>query len=97
MPTVQEFNPSIEGIRAGDLPAMITGRRHGIFREQAESVSRMSNEELIRFRLEDPISAVRLKDGWSLTGGHHRVAEIITRVRAEQLSPDTIARILVHD
>jgi hypothetical protein len=97
MPTIQELNPNLEGFRAGDLAEMITGRRHGIFTEQAESVSQMSHEEVIRFRLEDPISAVRSKGGWSLTGGHHRIAEIIKRVQSGQFSPDTIVRILVHD
>jgi hypothetical protein len=97
MPTIQEFNPRIEGIRAGDLALTITGRRHGIFTEQAERVGRMSHEELMGIRPEDPVSAFRSTGGLSLTGGHHRIAEIINRVQTGQLSPDTIIRILVHD
>ncbi len=57
----------------------------------------MNNEELIRFRLDDPISAVEAGGGLSLTGGHHRTSEIIGRVRSGRLAPDTIIRILVHD
>jgi hypothetical protein len=33
----------------------------------------------------------------SLTGGHHRTAEIISRVNAGTLDPNTPVRILVHD
>jgi hypothetical protein len=97
MPTIQEFNPRIEEIRAGNLAGTITGRRHGIFPEQARSISQMSNEELIRFRSEDPTSAIESKGGLSLTGGHHRTSEIINRVQSGRLLPDTIVRILVHD
>lgn len=57
----------------------------------------MTDEELIRFSIEDPISAVESDAGLSLTGGHHRTAEIDARVRSGQMSPDTIIRILLHD
>jgi hypothetical protein len=97
MPTIDEFNPRIQEVRAGDLAEIITARRHGIFPEQAERVGQLSNEELIRLRLEDPISAVQHQGGLSLTGGHHRTQAIIDRVQAGQLDPNTIIRILVHD
>lgn len=57
----------------------------------------MTEEELIRFRFEDPISAVESDGGLKLTGGHHRTAEIVDRVRSGRMSPDTIIRILLHD
>jgi hypothetical protein len=84
-------------VRAGDLAQTIVGRKHGIFPEQAERVGRLSNEDLIRFRVEDPISATQAQTGLSLTGGHHRTIEIIQRVQAGQLDPNTIIRILLHD
>jgi hypothetical protein len=96
-PTLEEFNPRIEQVRAGDLAAMIVGRRHGIFPEQAQRVGQLSNEELIRFRVEDPISATPVQNGLSLTGGHHRTNEIIQRVLTGHLDPSTIIRILIHD
>jgi len=43
-PTVEEFNPRIGELNAGDFAGAIKGRKHGIFPEQAESVGRMSNE-----------------------------------------------------
>ena len=73
---------------------------HPIFHitpEQAERVAQLSNEDLIRFRPEDPISGVESEGGLSLTGGIHRTAEIVNRVKAGQLSPDTTIGILVHD
>jgi hypothetical protein len=96
-PTIEEFNPRIAEVRAGDLAATIVGRKHGIFLEQALWVSQLSHEELIRFRIEDPISATQARTGLSLTGGHHRTNEIIQRVLAGQCPQDTIIRILLHD
>jgi hypothetical protein len=96
-PTLAEFNPRIAEVRAGELAATVVGRKHGIFAEQAERVAQLSNEELIRFRAEDPMSATQGKDGLSLTGGHHRTNEIIHRVRTGQLDPNTVIGILVHD
>jgi hypothetical protein len=96
-PTLAEFNPRIAEVRAGDLAETVVGRKHGIFPEQAGRVAELSNEELIRFRVEDPMSATQVKDGLSLTGGHHRTNEIIQRVQAGKLDPNTIIRILVHD
>ncbi len=96
-PTVEEFNPRIRDIRAGDLAVSIVGRRHGILPEQAQWVCQLSHDDLIRFRLEDPISATQVEAGLSLTGGHHRTHEIIQRVQSGQLSPDTLIRVLIHD
>lgn len=96
-PTAEEFNPRIAEVRAGDLEATIVGRRHGISPEQAQRISQLSGEELIRFRCQDPISATQVEGGLSLTGGHHRTNEILLRVQAGQLDPNTMIGILLHD
>lgn len=96
-PPLEEFNPQIGELKAGDLSSKIGGRRHGIFPEQAESVKQMSNEDLIRFRAEDPISGHAGDGSFTITGGHHRLNEIIRRVEAGQLAADTPIRILFHD
>src|SRR5437773_3594415 len=93
-PTLQEFNPRFVEVRAGDLALLLVRRRHGIFPEQALHISQLDNDEITRFRIEDPISAVKVDKGLSLTGGHHRTHEIIRRVEAGQLSPDAMVRIL---
>lgn len=97
VPTVEEFNPQIGEVNAGDLAGAIRGRKHGIFPEQAEKIQKMSTEELLRFRPEDPISGNIQGDGFNITGGHHRLNEIIRRVEAGALPPDTKVRILFHD
>lgn len=97
MPTVEEFNPRVREVRAGDLEATIRSRMHPENPQQAGPVRQLSNEELARFRLEDPISGVDAQGGLSLTGGHHRTAEIIRRLQSGQMSPDTIIRVVVHD
>jgi hypothetical protein len=96
-PTVQEFNPRIEEIRAGDLEKQATGTKHDPNEDQARPVRQLSNQDLVRFRLNEPISATRAENGLSLTGGHHRTAEIINRVNAGTLDPNTPVRILLHD
>lgn len=96
-PTIEEFNPRFGDLLAGDIAGAIKGRQHGIFIEQAESVSRMSNEELLCFRPDDPMSGVICGDGFSITGGHHRLNEIIRRVEAGTLPRDTKVEILFHD
>jgi hypothetical protein len=97
VPTVEEFNPRIIEIRAGDLAQAIVGRRHGIYAEQAQRIAQLSHEELTQYRVEEPISATQAQNGLSLTGGHHRTNEITLRVQGGQLDPNTIIRILVHD
>jgi hypothetical protein len=98
LPTLQEFNPRVVEFKAGELKDLIGGRtKHGIFPDQARAVGTMSNEELVRFRIEDPISATGDATELSLTGGHHRTAEIATRVEANALPPDTPVRVLLHD
>lgn len=96
-PTVEEFNPRVGELNAGDIGGAIKGRKHGIFPDQAESVRKMSNEELLRFRPEDPISGHIQGDGFNITGGHHRLNEINRRVAAGELPADTKVRILFHD
>jgi hypothetical protein len=97
MPTIEEFNPRIRDIRAGDLAKLITGRMHPEYPKQAASVRRLNNEDLVRFRLEDPISAVESGAGFALRRGHHRTAEIIRRVQSGLMSPDSIIMVLIHD
>jgi hypothetical protein len=97
MPTIAEFNPRIRDIRAGDLANVITGRMHPENAKQAASVKQLSNADLVRFRLEDPISAVESRGSLSLRGGHHRTAEIIRRVQSGLLSPDSTIKVLIHD
>ena len=58
----------------------------------------MSDEELLRFRPEDPISGHIVEGGnFEITGGHPRLAEITRRVEAGELAADTVVRILFHD
>lgn len=97
IPTIEEFNPTIGELNAGDVAGAINGRKHGIFPEQAENIRKMSNEELLQFRLEDPMSGNILGDGFNITGGHHRLNEIIRRVQAGELPADAKVRILFHD
>ncbi len=96
-PTVEEFNPRVGELNAGDIGGAIKGQKHGILPDQAESVSKMTNEELLRFRPDDPISGNIQGDGFNITGGHHRLNEIIRRVEAGELPADTKVRILFHD
>jgi hypothetical protein len=81
-PTIEEFNPRIGEVRAGDLAREITGRKHGIDPTQAALVSQLSNDGLLRLRTEDPMSGHSTNGGFSITGGHHRMNEIINRVQA---------------
>jgi hypothetical protein len=97
VPSIGEFNPRYVDVAAVDVPTLIVGRRHGIFPEQAEIIAQFSNEELVTFRLDDPISAIQVYNGFSLTGGHHRINEIIHRVQLSHIDPNTLIRILVHD
>jgi hypothetical protein len=98
MPTIEEFNPRIQEVRAGQVEKLVTGTRHGLNPQQQQSVAQLSNEELLQFRLDDPISAtVSEGGGLSLTGGHHRVAEIVQRVASGQLSPEAVVEWLIHD
>jgi hypothetical protein len=97
-PSLDDFNPRVREIRAGNVEREIKQTKHGLSPEQEVSVRRLSNEDLIRFRIEDPISAAHLPDGGlSLTGGHHRAAEIVRRVAAGQLPPNTPVPFLLHD
>jgi hypothetical protein len=97
VPSMEEFNPHMGELCAGEIEGKIGGCRHGLFPEQVERVRQFSNEDLIRFRPEDPISGYAESGTFSITGGHHRLAEIIRRVQAGELPADTPIRILFHD
>jgi hypothetical protein len=97
-PSIDEFNPRIREIRAGDVEREIAQTKHGTFPDQELSIAKLDNDELIRFRIEDPISATRAPGGGvSVTGGHHRIAEIVRRVHTGQLPPDVPVPFLLHD
>lgn len=96
-PTLDDFNPRIAKVRAGDLAAIIVRRRHGILPVQAERIAQFSYDELIQIRVDDPISATIIDGGLSLTGGHHRTNEIIQRVHSSQIPQDAIIEVLIHD
>jgi hypothetical protein len=97
LPTIAEFNPKFEQVKTGDLEGLIKDIKHGQFPEQVEQIRKLSNDDLVRFRPEDPISAARSPGGWVLTGGHHRLAEIARRIATGQLPPDTVVKMLIHD
>ncbi len=95
-PTTEELNPRIQNIPAGEL-ASTMDPKHGIHDGQAAGVAPMSNEELIKFRPEDPISGTPKGDGLAQTGGHHRTAEIDRRVKSGEMPADTPVPVLIHD
>jgi hypothetical protein len=95
--TLADFSPRIAEIRAGDLAATIIERKHSLYPEQEERIRKMTNDELIRFNVEDPISATECSGGLSLTGGHHRTNEVSQRACSMQMDPSTIVEVLLHD
>jgi hypothetical protein len=97
VPPIDTFNPRIEEVRAGDLEKLVVQTKHGIFPKQARSIRELSNDEIVRFQMEDPISGAKVEGGLSLTGGHHRIDEIVKRVNAGQLPPSTLVPLLIHD
>ena len=68
-PTIVEFHPRIVAVPAGDLPVRISGRRHGIHPIQAEQIKSFTEDELLRFRLDDPISGHKVNGTFIITGG----------------------------
>ena len=97
-PSIDEFNPRMREIRAGDVEREIAQVKHGSFPDQEASIAKLSNDELTRFRIEDPISGTQAPGGGvSITGGHHRIAEIVRRVQTGQLPADTPVPFLLHD
>lgn len=90
-PTLEDFNPKLETVTAEDLVNFIP--KHGINDMQLTQIAELSNEDLIKFRGDDPISA----NGLDVTGGHHRMHEILRRVKAGTISPDTPIKIMFHD
>ena len=97
LPSLEEFNPRYWEILADELAAVIVARKHGPLPDQTQRAAQMSNEELVRFCIEDPISATEVSGGLSLTGGHHRTLAIIRRVQFGLMAAATPIRILVHD
>lgn len=97
VPGLVEFNPRICYVLAGNLASAIVARRHGTFAEQAERVARLTDEELTRFRLDDPISGHGTPEAFAITGGHHRLNEIALRVAAATLPAETPVGVLFHD
>ncbi|NTX65880.1 VCBS repeat-containing protein [Myxococcus sp. CA051A] len=96
-PTLAEFNPRIYELSAGELSGRIATRLHPTNDIQRGGILKMSNDDLIMFRLDDPISASGAKGGLSLSGGHHRTEEIIRRVQSGEMDPGTMVKVLLHD
>ena len=90
------FNPRVYQTSVGNIK--INSTLHPTNTRQGGPISKLSNEELIRFRPEDPISSRGLPNGGlDVTGGHHRLAEILRRIQVGTLSPDTSIQLLLHD
>jgi hypothetical protein len=96
-PTMEEFNPRILAVAVGELSTLIAGVRHDIHPDQLERIANLADEELTRFRFDDPISATRAEGGLSLTGGHHRIHEVMRRVAIGRIETKAIIKILIHD
>ena len=96
-PVMSEFNPQFGQLEAGHIKGKIGGQKHGPFPEQVARIMQLSNEELVRYRQEDPISGHPESGTFSITGGHHRLFEIIRRASTDELDPSTPIRILFHD
>jgi hypothetical protein len=94
---LEKFNPKVAQIRAGLLEQLIKDRKHGIDERQAKSIAQLSNDDLTRYREDEPISALFKDGGLSLTGGHHRTNEIIQRVRSGKMSPDALVEVMIHE
>jgi RHS repeat-associated protein len=96
-PSLSVFNPRVYEMDAGKIH--VNSTMHPTNAIQGGPVGLLSNDELVRFRLEDPISSNGLGAGRSLdvTGGHHRLAEIQRRVDAGLMPPDQKVWVLLHD
>jgi hypothetical protein len=97
VPPIDVFNPRIADINAQDLPTLISGKMHGLHPDQQKRMLGLSNDDLLMFRYDDPISGVLTKDGFSITGGHHRLSEIQRRVDCGSIPKGTKVRVLIHD
>lgn len=86
-PTVEQFDPQVYVVRAGDLENTII-RYQGINPSQVESVSHMANSQLTQFKIEEPISATLENGKFLLSGGHHRTNEITRRAINGELPAD---------
>lgn len=96
-PTIKEFNPRIAEISVSEFVRSVVAIRHGIVPEQLNEIRRMTNEELVMFRSDDPMSAAEVQGGLSLTGGHHRLHEMKDRISSHSLDEGGIIRVLIHD
>ena len=70
---------------------------HDLHPDQQKRMLGLSNDDLLSFRYDDPLSGVLTKDGFSITGGHHRLSEIQRRVECGTIPKGTKVRILIHD
>ena len=96
-PTVEEFNPRIGELNAGDIGGAIKGRKHGIFPDQAESVGQDVQRRTTPLPARRPDQRRHSGRRVQHHGRHHRLNEIIRRVEAGTLPKDTKIRILFHD
>jgi hypothetical protein len=94
--TLAMMNPKAAEIRAGDLERLLVPR-HGLDLRQLRSLEPLTNEELLVFRPDDPLTMIPRDGMLHLTGGHHRAAHIAMRVKAGTLSPDTPVVVLLHE
>ena len=97
VPTMEEFNPRMVEVAASELVQLIVGVRHGLHPEQLDRVAELADGELIRMQWDDPISATQAENGLCLTGGHHRIHEIMRRTANGQVDATTTIGILIHD
>ncbi len=97
VPPLDVFKPRIADVNAHDLPTLISGKMHGLHPDQQKRMLGLSNDDLLMFRYDDPISGVLTKEGFSITGGHHRLSEIQRRVDCGSIPKGTKVRVLIHD
>ena len=95
--TVEDFNPRLYQISVGSIEGRLASVKYEIFEAQASSIAKLSNAELVAFRIADPISSHGIRSGLQLTGGHHRINEIVRRINAGLLDPNTKVQILLHN
>lgn len=85
-------------VDAQNLVDVIGSRMHGLNPSQAASLANAPDDFLPTFNRTEPISGY-VMDGAeqiALTGGHHRTAEVSSRVNSAQLSPTDRILILLH-
>jgi RHS repeat-associated protein len=99
LPSVDQFDPRIQTVPAGELEGMIGDRtKHGLYPDQQAAVGKMNNDDLVSLKPQDPISATQNDDGTlNQTGGHHRAAEIANRVQSGDMDPNTPVPVMIHE